>query len=292
MVQIEPVLPSQDIVGECPVWSVAEDALYWVDILGRRFHRYHPASGEHEIYTVDVSIGAIALRAAGGLIMATGKGFATYNLTSRTMRVLATPFEEASHMRFNDGSVDCRGRFWAGTVSTLAQWDRLQGKLYRFDPDGLMQIMDTGFALVNGIAWSPDNTRMYVVDSVRKCIFFYDFDPAVGMITNRRVFLDTSLEVGIPDGLTVDVEGMLWVAFWDGWKVVRYDASGKRSSQIDLPVQCPTSCAFGGRSLEQLYITSAWEELNKEQRASQPFAGDLFRIQPATMGLPRPLFLG
>lgn len=290
---LEHVLASQDMVGEGPAWSAAEQALYWVDIMGCRFHRYHPASGAYDTYTLGVTVGALALRAAGGLVMATGKGFATYDLPARSISFLAQPSFDTSHMRFNDGNVDCRGRFWAATMSMIAErWNLLEGNLYRLDPDGAVHQMDTGFALANGIGWSPDNTRMYVVDSVQKVVYLYDFDPVTGAIAQRRPFLDTSPEMGVPDGLAVDGEGALWIAYWDGWKIVRYDREGRRVAQIDLPVQCPSSCAFGGRHLDELYITSAWEELSEEQRAAQPLAGDLFRIRPGIKGLPRPLFLG
>lgn len=294
MSALEHILDTQDMVGECPVWSLEEQALYWVDILGCRFHRFHPVSDKLDTYSVDASVGAIGLRASGGLVMATGKGFATYDLTTRTTTFLNSPEADIfSYMRFNDGNVDCQGRFWAGTMSTIPEnWNKLQGNLYRLDPDRTVQAMDTGFALINGIGWSPDNTVMYVVDSERKIVYQYDFDLASGEIAHRRTFLDTSEERGVPDGLAVDQEGALWIAYWDGWKIIRYDPSGKRLLQIDLPVQCPASCAFGGRDLDELYITSAWEDLNDEQRASQPLAGDLFRIKTEIKGLPQPLFMG
>jgi sugar lactone lactonase YvrE len=293
MSNLEHILSSQDMVGESPVWSVDEQALYWVDILGCRFHRYHPETSKYETYTVDVSIGAIALRSSGGLVMGTGKGFATYDLNTSTITFLAHPEADSPHMRFNDGNVDCRGSFWAGTMSNLSEnLDLLQGKLYRLDPDGSVHIMDTGFALINGMGWSPNNTQMYVVDSARKVVYLYDFDLSSSTITNRRLFLNTSEMAGVPDGLTVDSEGAVWIAFWDGWKIIRFDPGGKRIGQIDLPVQCPTSCAFGGRHFDELYITSAWEELSEEQRTSQPFAGDLFRLRTGNSGLPQPLFLG
>lgn len=287
------LLSSRDRVGEGPLWSMEEQALYWVDILGCRFHRYCPSSGAWDIYTVDAYVGSLGLRASGGLVLATGKGFALYDMSTRTISWLAQPEFDAARMRFNDGKVDCRGRFWAGTMSLRdADFSLRQGSLYRLDPDCTAHRMDTGYALINGLAWSPDNTRMYVVDSVFQSIDLYDFDADTGAIARRRPFLDTSQEPGVPDGLTVDAEGALWVAYWDGWKIVRYDAAGNRLSQIDLPVQCPTSCAFGGPDLNECYITSAWEELDEGQQVAQPLAGDLFTIRPGVTGLPSSLFHG
>ncbi|HVB73707.1 MAG TPA: SMP-30/gluconolactonase/LRE family protein [Ktedonobacteraceae bacterium] len=290
---LEHLLASRDRVGESPLWSVEEQTLYWVDILGCRFHRYHQPSGTWDTYTVDASVGALALRASGGLVLATGKGFALYDVSTKTISWLAQPELDPARMRFNDGKVDCRGRFWAGTMSLMAaDWNLMQGSLYRLDSDSTVHRMDTAYALINGIGWSPDDTRMYVVDSVQRAIYLYDFDADTGAIAYRRTFLDTSHEMGVPDGLTVDSEGAIWVAYWDGWKIVRYDSEGKRLSQVDLPVQCPTSCAFGGRDLDECYIASAWEELNEEQKASQPLAGDLFKIRPGVKGIPSPLFRG
>lgn len=288
---LEHLLASQDMVGESPLWSVEEQALYWVDILGCRFHRYHQPSNTWDTYTIDASIGALALCASGGLVLATGKGFALYDISTRTITWFTQQLFDCARMRFNDGKVDCRGRFWAGTMGLLPDdWNLLQGNLYRLDPGGTAHPVDTGYALINGIGWSPDNTCMYVVDSVQQTVYLYDFDADAGSITNRRTFLDTSQEMGVPDGLTVDAEGAIWVAYWNGWKIVRYSSSGGRLMQIDLPVQCPTSSAFGGRNLDECYITSSWEELNAEQRASQPLAGDLFKIRPAVKGIPSSLF--
>ncbi len=291
--ELERALACQDMVGEGPLWSAGEQALYWVDILGCRFHRYHLPSGAWDTFRLDTSVGALGLRPSGGLVLATGRGFALYDLPSRSVEWLALPAFNPARMRGNDGKVDRQGRFWAGTMG-LESSERalLQGKLYRLDPDRSVYEMDSGFALINGLGWSPDDTRMYAVDSEQRVVYQYDFDASTGSIANRRVLLDTVQEPGVPDGLTVDAEGGIWVAYWDGWKIARYNANGKKLAQLDLPVQCPTSCAFGGPNLDELYITSAWEELSAEQRASQPLAGDLFRARPGIRGEPCQLFKG
>lgn len=295
MPQLEHVLASQDMVGECPYWNINEQALYWVDILGNRFHRYHPTTGKWDTYTVDktMSIGAIAPGKSGDIVMATSNGFARYNLTTKEISFIIHPKAHLRHMRFNDGSVDAQGRFWAGTMSMLPEkWELLEGKLYRLDPDESVHAMDTDYALINGIGWSPDNTAMYVVDSARKLVYRFDFDLLSGKISNRRTFLDTTDEMGVPDGLAVDQAGNLWIAFWDGWNITCFDREGTRLSRINLPVQCPASCTFGGADLDELYITSAWDELNEEQRVNQPLAGDIFRMKMDVPGLAQHLFLG
>ena len=291
MSTVEHVLGVQNKLGEGPVWNAAEQALYWVDIESHTFYRFYPASGQYESFDVGLPVGVLALRTKGGLVMATKKGFAFWN-QQQGLRFIADPEADKPHTRFNDGAVDCQGRFWAGTMCGEAQACTGEGSLYRLDPDGSITTMETGLTISNGIGWSPDNTRMYLTDSPLKVIYAYDFDAATGTITNRRPFISTPDERGVPDGLTVDSEGYIWSARWGGWKVTRYDPDGKAEREIALPVQCPTSCAFGGPKLDELYITSAWTALNKEKRAKQPQAGDLFRVQTGIKGMEQPSFAG
>ncbi|GAC1349931.1 MAG: CBU_1789 family Dot/Icm type IV secretion system effector [Ktedonobacteraceae bacterium] len=292
MHQVEHILAVNNTLGEGPVWSREEQALYWVDIEQNTFYRFEPSLGKHEVFDVGISIGALALRVAGGLVMATKKGFAFWD-PQRGLHVLADPEADTPHTRFNDGAVDCRGRFWAGTMCGRAEICRdPEGNLYRLDPDGSISTMETDIFIANGIGWSPDNTIMYFTDSPRHVIYAYDFDPATGMIANRRSFISTPDETGDPDGLTVDSEGCIWSARWGGWKVTRYDPTGKVEREIFLPVQYPTSCAFGGADLDELYITSAWTALSQGQRKNQPLAGDLFRLKTGIKGQERPKFAG
>jgi len=267
--------------------------LYWVDIENNSFFRYFPTTSKYESFDVGVPIGVLALRAAGGLVMATKNGFAFWDPKTQALQFLANPEADKPHTRFNDGAVDSQGRFWAGTMCGLSEiCSAPEGSLYRLDPDGSVSIMETGIFIANGIDWSPDTKIMYFTDSTRHVIYAYDFDPATGAIENRRPFISTPDEIGVPDGLTVDSEGCIWSARWGGWKITRYDPTGKVEREIQLPVQCPTSCAFGGANLDELYITSAWNELTVEQKKNQPYAGDLFRVKTDTKGLVSPKFAG
>ena len=293
MNQVEHVLTVQNKLGEGPVWSAEEQALYWVDIENNSFFRYFPTTNKYESFDVGVPIGVLALRAAGGLVMATKNGFAFWDPKTQALNFLANPEADKPHTRFNDGAVDSQGRFWAGTMCGLPEiCSAPEGSLYRLDPDGSVSIMETGIFIANGIDWSPDNKIMYFTDSTRHVIYAYDFDPATGAIANRRPFISTPDEIGVPDGLTVDSEGCIWSARWGGWKITRYDPTGKVEREIQLPVQCPTSCAFGGANLDELYITSAWNELSVEQKKNQPYAGDLFRVKTDTKGRVSPKFAG
>lgn len=295
MSNVEEVLACQCRLGEGPVWSVAEQALYWVDIENQRFSRLYPASGQYEVFDVGIPVGVLALRVGGGLVMATRDGFAFWRWQEQPhLQWLANGNPEASkpHNRFNDGAVDCRGRFWAGTMCEGYADCEGAGSLYRLDPDGSISVMETGLTISNGIGWSPDTTRMYLTDSPRRIIYAYDFDAASGAISNRRPFVHTPGEASVPDGLTVDSEGFVWCARWGGWRVTRYDPDGKVERTIQLPVQYPTSCAFAGPNLDELYITSAWTALSAQKREQQPQAGNLFRVQVGIKGQEQPLFAG
>lgn len=292
MNEVERVLAAQNKLGEGPVWSSEEQALYWVDIESNCFCRLYPTTGKYEVFDVGVPVGVLTLRASGGLVMATKNGFAFWD-RQKGLRLIADPEAHKPHTRFNDGAVDSQGRFWAGTMCGLPKMcEEPEGSLYRLDPDGSVHIMETGLTISNGIGWSPDNKLMYLTDSPLRMIYVYDFDAATGTIENRRPFIHVLDEEGIPDGLTVDSEGCIWGACWGGWKVTRYDPGGKVEQEIRLPVQYPTCCAFGGEHLNELYITSAWTALSEEQRKNQPLAGDLLRVKTDIKGLERPKFAG
>ena len=160
------------------------------------------------------------------------------------------------------------------------------GSLYCLDADGKVVVKETGVLISNGIGWSPDHRTMYYTDSLRKTIYAYDYDPDTGAIENRRFFIHTPGEPGVPDGLTVDSQGFVWSARWNGWKVTRYDPAGKPEREIKVPTACPTSVMFGGSDLQDLFITSAWKELTAEERNFQPLAGNLFWIRADVPGLP------
>ncbi len=292
MSEVEHVLDIKNKLGESPVWNPTEQALYWVDIESNCFYRMDPITRKYEVFDVGVPVGVLALRASGGLVMATKNGFAFWD-RQNGLRFIADPEAEKPHTRFNDGAVDCRGRFWAGTMCGLPEMcEAPEGSLYRLDPDGSIHKMEIGLTISNGIGWSPDNKLMYLTDSPLRMIYVYDFDAATGTIENRRPFIHTPDEEGIPDGLAVDSEGCIWGARWGGWKVTRYDPDGKVEQEIRLPVQYPTCCAFGAEHLNELYITSAWTALSEEQRKNQPLAGDLLRIKTDIKGLERPKFGG
>jgi L-arabinonolactonase len=287
MNEIELVIPTHDECGEGPLWNVTEQALYWVDIEKKLYHRLHPATGVHDIVEVGELLGVLAFRQSGGLVVATDNGYSFFDPLKKKLERIGDPEADKSGTRFNDGKVDRKGRFWAGTLG-----DVYKNSLYRLDPDQTIHTMETGIDVSNGIGWSPDTKTMYYVDSSPALIYAYDFDLESGTIANRRVFVDHSSGPGVPDGLTVDAQGFIWTAFWGGWCLNRYDPQGKLERTIQLPVECPTSVAFGGPDLEDLYITSACMEIPLAERANRPQDGNLFCIRGLAKGLPEPLFAG
>ncbi len=281
------LLPLRNHLGEGPLWNDAEQALYWVDIERGAYQRYDPASGAVVRVDIGTSLGVMRLRRSGGMVMATGDGFQFWDPTQRVLTPIANPEPGKGDARLNDGMVDPQGRFWAGTMAP-----GFSSALYRLDPDLSLHRMESRVGISNGLGWSPDGQTMYYTDSRKRVIFAYDFDPASGDIANRREWVATPNEAGTPDGLAVDSEGFIWSARWGGWKLSRYDPQGKLEREIAMPVEFPTSCAFGGPDLDQLFITSAWTELGEARKDEQPWSGDLFVMPAPARGLPERKFAG
>lgn len=286
--KIECAFRADDVLGEGPVWCPKEQALYWVDILRALLQCWKPASGEYKCWQMPSHIGCFALREKGDAIAALRTGFVFVDFKNGEITPLHDPEAGQNDMRFNDGKCDRQGRFWAGTQEDKITQPR--GTLYRFDSNGTCSQMRSQIFCSNGIGWSPDNRKMYFTDSVKREIYEYDFDAERGAISNERVFAKDS--DCVPDGLTVDAEGCVWSAKWDGWKVVRYTPDGKIAHEILMPVQRPTSCMFGGNDFSQLYVTSASVGLDEKDLRKGPLAGSVFVIETGTQGLPEPRFAG
>ena len=287
MSEVEQVLSLHNQLGEGALWSVAEQALYWVDIERNCFFRFVPASNTYEKFEVGVAIGVLALRASGGLVMATKNGFAFWDPSSATLQPIANPEASRPHLRFNDGAVDSKGRFWAGSMGKAEE-----GALYRLDPDGSVHTMLSELGVPNGIGWSPDDTIMYFTDSPRQIIYAFDFDSSTGQIANKRTFVEVPKNSGSPDGLTVDSKGYIWSACWHGAQVIRYTPNGTIDRVVEVPALRTTSCVFGGPEMNELYITSATTGLNDEQLKQYPLSGNLFRLKVDVTGTEKWKFAG
>ena len=281
------LLSLRNHLGEGPLWVHEENVLYWVDIERGAYLRYLPASGWVERVEIGTTLGVMRLRQSGGMVMASGNGFQFWDPVSRRLTPIVNPEAGKIEGRLNDGMIDPQGRFWAGTMAP-----GFTSALYRLDPDLSLHQMESGIGISNGLGWSLDNREMYFTDSRKKIIYAYDLDPVSGEISNRRNLIATPDEAGSPDGMTVDSEGFIWSARWGGWKLSRYDPQGKLEREVVMPVEFPTSCAFGGADLDQLYITSAWMELGEDRKDTQPWSGDLFMMQSPFRGLPERKFAG
>ena len=281
------VTASRDVLGECPVWSIAEQALYWVDILGQKLRRYDYAAGTLKSWALPQITGSFALCKNGNLLLAMQTGFAFFDPLDGSCKP-AIEFPAADPvMRFNDGRCDRRGRFWVGSMHMHDISPTPHGALYRVDPIHGCRLMQTGICAPNSLAWSPDNSTMYFADTRLRTIFAYPFDIDRGELGERHVFVTADV---MPDGATVDQEGYLWSAAWGGSRLTRYAPDGTVDRVLDLPVRRPTSCAFGGPNLATLFVTSAMHRETPEQLARQPLSGALLAIDVGVRGLPEPLF--
>lgn len=287
--RVEIALDRRDQLGEGPHWDAEAGELVRVDIANGRVHGWNPASGADWTISVDGEVGAAIPRAGGGMLLAVD-----HDLIARdpdgTQRTLASVEQELPDNRFNDCRADARGRLWAGTMSRK----RTPGTaaLYRLEPGGELERAIDGTTISNGIGWSPAGDRMYFVDSTTQQVDVLDYDEATGAISGRRPFATVDPADGLPDGLTVDAEGGVWLCLFGGGALRRYDADGSVSASIPLPVTNPTCPAFGGRDLGTLYVTSARHKLTDAQLDAEPLAGALLALEPGVRGLPRHRFGG
>ena len=268
------------VLGEGPVWVARETALYSLDIKGLKIFRLD-ARGQLTEWPTPFRVGSIVPRKSGGFIAGTEEGIAAIDPEAGRFDILFNPEEDLPGNRFNDGKLDRQGRFWAGTMDDSEK--SAAGTLYRIDPDLTCAAVDRGYRVTNGPAFSPDGKRMYHNDSARQVTYVFDLEG--DRLGQRNVFLQFKEGECYPDGMTVDSEGCLWVALWDGWCVRRYSPDGEWMETMKMPVARPTSCAFGGLDLDRLYISSASIGLDETALQMQPNAGGLFMVVPGVRGI-------
>lgn len=291
MYNVELVIDAKAMLGEGPIWDQREECLYWVDITANSLHRFDPETGKNTTIKTDQMIGAAARKAAGGFISAMHHGIYILDEQGKRVETLGDPESHLPNNRFNDGKCDRLGRFWAGTLAMDGSNEA--AALYRIDLDGKITKMLDGVTTSNGLAWSPDHTTFYYIDTDTKTVWAFDYEEEEGTISNRRAAAVIPEDDGFPDGMTIDEEGMLWVAHWGGYKVSRIDPqTGKTLQQISIPAKQVTSCCFGGRNLDELYVTSARTGLDDAELQRYPHSGGVFRIKLSVKGSPTYYFKG
>ncbi|WP_367131712.1 SMP-30/gluconolactonase/LRE family protein [Saccharothrix sp. HUAS TT1] len=279
---IEVAVRAEAQLGEGPTWDHASGTLLWVDVLGSEVHRYNPSTDEDAVLDVPQHVGAAKPRSGGGLVVNLRDGVA---LIDRDGNKTWLVYWARDGVRGNDAAVDPAGRLWAGTM----RYDEDPGGwLARIEPSGDAKVVLDKLSVSNGIGWSPDAKSMYFIDSGERRIDVLDYDRETGAATNRRPLADVGR--GLPDGLTVDSSGAVWVALFGGAALHRYTPDGRLDREIELPVGQPTSCCFGGVDFTDLYVTTARTGLSGD--ALSELAGSVLVLPGVGEGLPSAAFAG
>jgi len=276
------------VVGEGPVWDYRINQLYWVDILQGQLHRYDPQTKINQTYEIGQYVGAAVPCNKQGLILAMHHGWAFFNPENSQLSPISDPEADQPTNRFNDGKVDSHGRLWSGTMQINPQ-DPV-GSLYMLDTNLEATVKIKDVFISNGLAWSDDDQWFYFIDSLRHKVSAYEFDPVSGDIKYHRDVFKVDPELGLPDGMTIDSLGNLWVAIYDGGCILCIDPkTGKVLEKIEVPAKKTSSCTFGGQGLDTLFITTISENTDPK---TDPLAGSIFSVKPGVKGTKANFFGG
>lgn len=293
------LLDSRDKLGEGCFWDSASQSLWWLDIiLPSAIHCLQVATGAHRRWQFTEMVTAMARRRDGSLLVGSQTGLNIFDPATGALRPWRAIDRETPGNRGNDGACDARGRFWFGTMMNNigpAGEDlpitAATGKLFRIEASGATVMMEQAVGVSNGPCWSPDNRTFYFTDSMAQVIWAYDFDLDSGTLSNRRV-LNDSKEHGYPDGATVDAEGCIWSARWEGGCVLRIDPAGRIDRRVPMPARRVTNVCFGGPKLDTLYVTTSRQHLAAEEISQRPLQGGLFCFDPGVTGFEKHGFAG
>jgi sugar lactone lactonase YvrE len=288
---IEVAVASPSLLGESPMWHPREQVLYWCDIPGKRLNRWDPKRAELSHWDFDTEPASCAPHLDGSLLLAMRDGLWRFDPRSGERAALSPPPYDPSTERFNDGKCDPQGRFWVGTIHEPRE---PRAALYRWAGGELTRQAD-GITTSNGLGWSPNGRTMYWSDTKAHTVYAFDFEPAGGELSNRRVFAsfpikqagqDLATYGGRPDGAAVDAEGCYWVAMFEGQRLLRLSPDGQTLREVVLPARCPTMPCFGGADLRTLYVTTSRENRPADELAEQPVAGCVLTLAVDVPGLP------
>jgi sugar lactone lactonase YvrE len=284
------VLDARAELGECPVWSAEEQALYWVDIHRPALHRLDPDSGATRTWPMPSRIGSFGLRESGGAVVALEDGFHLLDLETGRLEFVAGP-ERVPGTRFNDGKVSPDGRFFAGTMDE-EMLSRPIATLFRLDPDLSLHRVVGDLVVSNGLAWTADGGTLFHSDSKGPVIWAYDYDPSSGAVSSRRVVARPTEEIGRPDGAATDEQGYYWSAGISAGVLNRWSPDGRLDRSIPLPCSNPTAPCFGGRDMCTIFVTSLRHDLPPEVLAAKPLSGGIFAVRVDVPGVPISRFRG
>ncbi|KFV68944.1 Regucalcin [Dryobates pubescens] len=281
-IKIECITKENNEIGESPVWDEKESSLLYVDITGKKVCRWSSVTKQVQAISVGNLVGSVALRKSGDYVITLGTTFAALKWKEQVVTTITQVDNGKPNTRFNDGKVDPAGRYFAGTMPDEVHphmMERKQGALYTLFSDHSVVKHFDQVDVSNGLDWSLDHKTFFYIDSLSYSVDAFDYDLQTGKISNRRSVYKLEKEENIPDGMCIDTEGKLWVACYNGGRVLRLDPeTGKRLQTLKLPVDKTTSCCFGGKDYSEMYVTSASVEMDKEYLARQPQAGRIFKI--------------
>lgn len=272
------VVDHKSVVGECPIWHPFDKKLYWIDIPEGIIFRYDPETGNHEEFYSGEVIGGFTIQEDGSLLLFLERGAVKILKDGETSTVIDEIYEELD-TRFNDVIADPEGRVFCGTMPAKDN----KARLYRLDTDGSITKILDGIGISNGMGFTPDRKQMYFTDSPGGKIYLFDYDLETGKIKDQRMFVTVPESEGVPDGMTVDKEGCIWSARWDGGCLIRYKPDGKEDLRIQFPAKKISSVTFGGKDYRDIYVTTAGGDKREEEG---PDAGALFHLNLDIQGVP------
>ena len=279
------LLNASATLGEGALWHPSEHTLWWVDIEKGLLQVFNPENGENTSFEMGKRIGTVVPADDGTAIVALEDGIYSFDFKSGELTFLARADNHGTEFRFNDGKCDPAGRFWAGTMA-IGSGGPQRAYLYRYDPDGTIHTMLDSITTSNGICWSHDKKKMYYIDTPTHQVKEFNYDNTTGNITFSRIVVDIPPEEGYPDGMTIDESGHLWVALWGGSAVCCFDPmTGERIRKVNVPALNVTSCAFGGKDMKTLFITTASIGMNEESQQKFQEAGGLFSVETDIRGV-------
>lgn len=280
--KVEPLVDIRAVIGEGPLWEESEQTLLFVDIMGRKIHRWNSVTNQVASLDTDAPVGFAVAARGGGYVAGVGRSFSSVDWSTRAVTSLVTVDDDKPRNRLNDGKVDPVGRLFAGTMGpeeSPGQFQNKQGSLFSLDPELRVQRHLQEVGISNGLDWSSDGRLFFYVDSLKLTVDVFDYDISTGRIDNRRVLYRLQPEEGLPDGLTLDSDGRVWLACFDGGRVLNIDpTTGVLLRTVKFPASKTTSCCFGGPDYSELFVTSASVDLTQSELSAQPLAGATFKV--------------